>query len=117
MDLLKKFYGKLTNCKKSLKTNIRQQKKKKETPQVPLRFLRTCSTKNVVTLHLLLKVHPNWTLQIVFKKDNNDQKLFAFSTTTSNVFKTVSNLKINKAVGVDGVSAEVPKISLSVINL
>ena len=46
--------------------------------------------------------------------NNNDDKMFAFPTNTTDIFNTVDNFKNNTAAGNDGVSAEVLKFSLLV---
>ena len=47
--------------------------------------------------------------------DNSDDSMFAFPTNMTEVLNTVGKLKNNRAVGIDGVSAEVIKTSLPVI--
>ena len=47
--------------------------------------------------------------------DFNEVNLFAYATNLTQIFDTVGNLENNNAIGTDGVSAEVLKISLPVI--
>ena len=47
--------------------------------------------------------------------DGNDDIMFASPTNMTEVFKSISNMKIIKAVGNDGVSAEVLQTSLPMI--
>ena len=54
-------------------------------------------------------------IECLEKVDNNDDNLFAFQINMIEVFVAVGTLKNYKAVGNDGVSVEVLKISLPVI--
>ena len=103
-------------CKRRVKQNLIFNNENKDTINSPTviadMFIKKCGNFST-----FVEGPTTQDFKEVFKIiDNIDDNIFASPNNMADVFNTVSNLKNNKAVGIDGVSAEVLKFSLLVFN-
>ena len=117
MDKHKNFYERFIYGpgRRSMKTNLKDNKKHKDTINSPTvfadmlnkKFVNFATTVDGSTTQELRKCFEN--------SDDKDDSMFAFPFILTNTFKPVGNLKHNKVDGVHGLSAEVLKTLLPLI--